>query len=72
MNQRDLLMIGGGVLAGVALAALFPRVRRNFGPILMEAGQRAGEIFSDMAASASNGMGAAHEYAHRQPAPAHN
>ena len=48
MNQRDFLWLTGGVVAGIALAAGLPTLRRHFGPILAEASERAGQVFSTM------------------------
>ena len=49
MTQRDWLLIGGGVIAGVAIAIGFPKARRQLGPIISETGERAGSILSGLA-----------------------
>jgi hypothetical protein len=49
MNQRDLLLIGGGVIAGLALGVAFPQARRKLAPFISETGERAGGILSGLA-----------------------
>ena len=49
MNQRDLLFLGGGVIAGIAIAVGFPKARRQLGPLIAETGERAGSLISSLA-----------------------
>ena len=56
MTQRDWLLIGGGVIAGVAIAVGFPKARRQLGPIIAETGERAGSILSGLAEMVANQM----------------
>lgn len=49
IRSRDLLWLAGGVVAGVAVAAYLPKIRRNLGPAFEEAAERAGDVFSSFA-----------------------
>jgi hypothetical protein len=49
MTQRDWLLLGGGIIAGVALGIGFPKARRHLAPIIEESGHRAGSLISGIA-----------------------
>jgi hypothetical protein len=49
IRSRDLLWLAGGIVAGAALAASLPKLRRQFGPVFEEATKHAGDVFSTMA-----------------------
>ncbi|MDB5335722.1 MAG: hypothetical protein JWN70_1341 [Planctomycetaceae bacterium] len=49
MTQREWLLIGGGIAAGVAVGAGLPKVLQTFGPVLVESSQRAGSLLSGLA-----------------------
>jgi hypothetical protein len=49
MTQREWLLLGGGVAAGVAVGAGLPKVIRTFGPVFVESSQRAGSLLSGLA-----------------------
>lgn len=49
MNQRDWLFLGGGVIAGIAIAVGLPKARKQLGPFIAEAGERAGSLISSVA-----------------------
>ena len=51
MTQRDWLLIGGGLVAGALLG------------VIMEAGQRAGGVFSALAETVATQMERAEDYA---------
>ncbi|MEI8020425.1 MAG: hypothetical protein WCH39_19640 [Schlesneria sp.] len=63
MTQRDWLLIGGGLVAGALLGASVPKLRRHLGPVIMEAGQRAGGVFSALAETVATQMERAEDYA---------
>jgi hypothetical protein len=63
MTQRDWFFIGGGLIAGAVLGASFPALRRQLGPVIMEAGQRAGGVFSALAETVATQMERAEDYA---------
>lgn len=48
MRGRDLLWLGGGLAVGVALGVAWPRLRREFGPIMAEAMARGSEFAAEM------------------------
>ena len=48
MRPRDLFWLGSGLAVGFALGAALPRLRREFGPVIQEAGSRAGEMASEL------------------------
>lgn len=50
MRSRDLFWLGSGIAVGFALAAAFPRLKKEFGPLVREAGTRAGELASEITA----------------------
>lgn len=56
MTQRDWLLVGGGVIAGIALAVGIPAARRQLGPIIAETGERAGGLLSGLAEMVANQM----------------
>ena len=49
MRPRDMFWLGCGIAAGFAIGAAFPRLRREFGPIVTDAGARASEMASQFA-----------------------
>ena len=63
MTQRDWLLIGGGLVAGALLGASVPKLRRQLGPVIMEAGHRAGGVFSALAETLATQMERAEDYA---------
>ena len=66
MTQRDWLLLGGGVAAGFAIAIGFPKARRHLGPIIAEAGQRAGGVLSGLAEMVANQMEKVEDFAAEQ------
>jgi len=50
MQTRDFFWLGCGLAAGFALGAAFPKLRKEFGPIIAEATERAREKASEVAA----------------------
>lgn len=66
MTQRDWLLIGGGVVAGVALAIGFPKARRHLAPIIAETGERAGGVLSGLAEMLANQMEKMEDFAAEQ------
>lgn len=63
MTQRDWLLLGGGVVAGVAIAVGFPKARRHLAPIIAETGERAGGVLSGLAEMLANQMEKVEDYA---------
>jgi hypothetical protein len=43
------MLLGGGLVAGAAIAIAFPKARRHLAPIISETGERAGSILSGLA-----------------------
>ena len=70
MTQRDWLFIGGGLVAGALLGASVPKLRRHFGPVIAEAGQRAGGVFSALAETIATQMERAEDFAAERRASA--
>ena len=54
MNQRDWLLVSGGLVAGIAIAVGFPKARQQLGPLISETGQRAGGLLSGLAELVAN------------------
>ena len=66
MNSRDLFWLGTGIAVGVAVGVYFPRIRREFGPIIREASERANSVASEFATVVSEQIQRSYEQA-RQP-----
>ncbi|MES2791495.1 MAG: hypothetical protein V4719_17895 [Planctomycetota bacterium] len=62
MTQRDWLLLGGGVAAGLAVGVGLPKVLQTFGPVLVESGQRAGSLLSGLAELVAAQMEKAEDY----------
>ena len=72
MTQRDWLLIGGGLVAGALLGVGGPKLRRHLGPVLVEAGYRAGGVFSALAETVATQLERAEDYAaERRAASSH-
>lgn len=56
VTQRDFLWLTGGIVAGVAIATAFPKLRRHLGPVIAEASEKAGNVFSAMAEAVATQM----------------
>lgn len=69
MTNRDWLFLGGGVVAGVAIAIAFPKARRHLAPIISETGERAGSIISGLAEMVATQMEKVEDYAAERNAP---
>jgi len=69
MNQRDWLFLGGGIVAGIAIAVAFPKARRQLGPIIAETGERAGSLLSGLAEMVANQMEKVEDFAAERSAP---
>ena len=63
MRQRDWLLLGGGIAAGIVLGACVPKLRRHLGPVIAEAGARAGGVFSTLAETVASQMERVEDYA---------
>jgi hypothetical protein len=63
MTHRDWLLLGGGVIAGALVGIAVPKLRRNLGPVLVEAGYRASGVFSVLAEAVATQMERAEDYA---------
>ena len=63
MNQRDWLILGGGVVAGIAIAVAFPKARKQLGPIIAESGERAGSLLSGLAEMVASQMEKVEDFA---------
>ena len=70
MTQREWLLLGGGIVAGVALGVAFPKVRKQLGPIIEESGQRAGSLISGIAEMVAAQMEKAEDFAAERKATA--
>jgi hypothetical protein len=68
MTQRDWLLIGGGLVAGALLGVSAPKLRRHLGPVIAEAGLRAGGVFSALAETVATQMERAEDYAEERRA----
>ncbi len=65
-------MIGGGIAAGVAVGAGFPKALRTFGPVLVESTQRAGTLLSGLAELVAAQIEKAEDYAAERQASHHD
>lgn len=63
VSQRDFLWLTGGIVAGVAIATAFPKLRRHLGPIIADASEKAGHVFSAMAETVATQMERAEDFA---------
>lgn len=73
MTQRDWLLIGGGLVAGAILGVSVPKLRRHIGPVIFEAGHRAGGVFSALAETVATQLERAEDYAaERKAAGSHS
>ena len=73
MTQREWLLIGGGLVAGAILGVSVPKLRRHLGPVIVEAGHRAGGVFSALAETVATQLERAEDYAaERKAAGSHS
>jgi hypothetical protein len=72
MTQREWLILGGGIIAGVALGVAFPKARKHLGPIIEETGQRAGSLISGVAEMVARQMEMAEDFAAERSAHSSN
>jgi len=63
MTRRDWMLIGGGICAGALLGFGIPKLSRHLGPIIVEASQRAGDVFSTLAETVATQMERAEDFA---------
>jgi len=72
MTTREWLFLGGGIVAGVALGAGLPKLRRQLGPMIAEAGHRAGGLVSSLAEALATQMERAEDFAAEKAAESSN
>lgn len=50
------MLLGGGIVAGAAVAIAFPKAIRHLAPIISESGERAGSLLSGLAEMVAHQM----------------
>lgn len=57
------MLLGGGIVAGAAIAIAFPKARRHLAPIISESGERAGSFLSGLAEMVATQMEKVEDFA---------